>query len=503
MTSAAPTTVARHRTAISRGQLSVPLQAAARHGFLDGSKTVFDYGCGRGNDLAILTVAGITATGWDPHFRPDAARSPADLVNLGYVLNVIEHPTERVDALRSAFELARQCMVVSVLTSGEEAAAGSQPWGDGLLSTRGTFQKYFTQAEISELIERALGEEALTVGPGLFFVFRDKLEEQRFLANRHRRRQDISHLLTLAPPTPEERSWQEWTQFDAERELVTAVWERMLELGRLPALSELDLSTRESVTARLRPVRRAARLAQIGFDSAQFHSARVARIEDLRVYFALNLFNRRKPYTQLPQELQGDINAFFGSYSKAKEEGRELLFSLGDPGEILDACRQASDAGLGWLDGTHSLQLHVDLIDRLPATLRSYIGCAEKLYGDVDQADLVKIHIGSGKLTLLKHHDFEKNPLPRLRERVKIKLGEQDVDFFDYQDDPDPPYTYLKSRYMAAGQRGYATQRRFDAKLQRLGLFDFSEFGPSAGQFRLGLAKAGLAMNGRKLERAQ
>ena len=56
---------------------------------------------------------------------------------------------------------------------------------------------------------------------------------------------------------------------------------------------------------------------------------------------------------------------------------------------------------------------------------------------------------------------------------------------------------------MAAGQRGYTTQRRFDAKLQGLGLFDFSEFGPSAGQFRLGLARAGLVMNGRKLERSR
>ena len=71
----------------------------------------------------------------------------------------------------------------------------------------------------------------------------------------------------------------------------------------------------------------------------------------------------------------------------------------------------------------------------------------------------------------------------------------------DYQDDPDPPYTYLKSRYMASGQRGYATQRRFDAKLHGLGLFDFSEFGPSPGQFRLGLIRAGLVMKGRKLER--
>ena len=91
-----PTTqVARHRTAISRPQLSAPLQAAARHGYLDGSRSIFDYGCGRGNDIAILETAGIKASGWDPHYRPGGELQEADVVNLGYVLNVIESDVER------------------------------------------------------------------------------------------------------------------------------------------------------------------------------------------------------------------------------------------------------------------------------------------------------------------------------------------------------------------------------------------------------------------------
>lgn len=42
--------IARHRTAISRPQLSTSMQCAARHGFLDGTRSLFDYGCGRGHD---------------------------------------------------------------------------------------------------------------------------------------------------------------------------------------------------------------------------------------------------------------------------------------------------------------------------------------------------------------------------------------------------------------------------------------------------------------------
>ena len=98
-------TVARHRTAISRSQLSCPIQCAARHGFLDGIRSVFDHGCGRGHDVAILEAGGITVSGWDPHFRPDVDLVRANVVNLGYVLNVIELHDEREETLKIAFGL--------------------------------------------------------------------------------------------------------------------------------------------------------------------------------------------------------------------------------------------------------------------------------------------------------------------------------------------------------------------------------------------------------------
>ncbi|MEZ4405710.1 MAG: hypothetical protein R3A52_04320 [Polyangiales bacterium] len=47
----------RHRTAMARRALSTPMQALWRHGLLDAPRTVFDYGCGRGDDLAALTAA--------------------------------------------------------------------------------------------------------------------------------------------------------------------------------------------------------------------------------------------------------------------------------------------------------------------------------------------------------------------------------------------------------------------------------------------------------------
>jgi DNA phosphorothioation-associated putative methyltransferase len=47
-------TLARHRTALQRYALSTPMQALHRHGYLDETRTIFDYGCGKGDDVRIL-----------------------------------------------------------------------------------------------------------------------------------------------------------------------------------------------------------------------------------------------------------------------------------------------------------------------------------------------------------------------------------------------------------------------------------------------------------------
>ena len=106
-------TLARHRTALQRYALSTPMQALHRHGYLDGTRIVFDYGCGKGDDVRILHVDGVEARGWDPHFAPDTPKTAADIVNLGFVINVIEDLAERTQALRDAYHLARQLLSVS------------------------------------------------------------------------------------------------------------------------------------------------------------------------------------------------------------------------------------------------------------------------------------------------------------------------------------------------------------------------------------------------------
>ena len=115
--------VARHRTAIKRYDLSRPVKRLLERGLLRKDDTFFDYGCGHGMDVEGLTSMGYQAAGWDPAFRPSAPKTPASVVNLGFVLNVIEYPEERAATLRNAFVLSERLLLVSTMAAGQENSA--------------------------------------------------------------------------------------------------------------------------------------------------------------------------------------------------------------------------------------------------------------------------------------------------------------------------------------------------------------------------------------------
>ena len=131
------TPIQRHLTALTRNSLSAPMQLLLRHALVPPSATVFDYGCGRGGDVFELASTGIAANGWDPHFAADRPILEADVVNLGFVVNVIEDPAERVDALCKAFRLARTVMAVGVMLYGSDPPG--RPFRDGC-SRRSRFE---------------------------------------------------------------------------------------------------------------------------------------------------------------------------------------------------------------------------------------------------------------------------------------------------------------------------------------------------------------------------
>ncbi|HNW79418.1 MAG TPA: DNA phosphorothioation-associated putative methyltransferase, partial [Candidatus Competibacteraceae bacterium] len=197
---------ARHLTALVRDNFSAPIQSLARYGLLDGRFSLFDYGCGRGDDLRGLRENGLNAAGWDPYYAPEQTLQAADIVNLGFVINVIEDRDARLEALTRAWSLAERLLVVAVMLANPHDPRG-QPFRDGVRTQRGTFQKYYTAAEIQAFLHTTLDQEPIPVAPGVLYVFRDADLEQHFLLNRYRsRRSPLRSALPRHERPPRTRS---------------------------------------------------------------------------------------------------------------------------------------------------------------------------------------------------------------------------------------------------------------------------------------------------------
>ncbi|MDY0977702.1 DNA phosphorothioation-associated putative methyltransferase [Massilia sp. CFBP9012] len=505
--------IQRHLTALSRTNLSAPVKALWRHGLISPERTFFDYGCGKGDDVRTLCANGIDASGWDPHFRPEAVVCTADTVNLGFVINVIEDRDERVEALRGAYRFANGVLAIAAMLASQQPPDG-RIHGDGYLTSRNTFQKYFTQVQLRDYIELVLDESAIAAGPGVFFVFKDKGLEQGFLQRRYSARavqalQGTWLRMAQVARAPTERRVHEPNPsreaafIAAHQSQLHALWLAHVELGRPPMPDELAPDLVEQLGAGSAWAK-LCRIATSEFDDEPRARAARQKYQDLIVFAALKLFRKRQPYRQLDVGLQRDIRYHFGDYQALQSATKSLLLELNQPERLHAACVDARARGLGWLEDSHSLQLHTQLVPKLPALLRIYIACATVLVGDIADFDLVKIHVRSGKITLLKLEDFDASPVPRLRQRVKVKLRELDFDLFDYGSIAYPSrLLYFKSRFINEECAHYPEQVEFEAECERLGLLSVATEEPSAAAFFASLDARRWEIDGYRLVRSR
>ncbi len=425
--------IARHRTAQRRMDLSSPIRHLMDLGFLDGSHTLFDYGCGRGDDLRLLEAMNIPASGWDPVFHPDGQRKPADIVNLGFVLNVIEDSRERLETLRSAFSFARKVLVVSVMLGYAAQRTQFAQHSDGVRTQRNTFQKYFAQDEFRTYVEKTLDTNAILIAPGICLVFRDPKDEQLFLLARQQVKRKW-RLLRREPNTDAIAAMVE-----THRPQIDAYWRRVLQLGR-PATAEECPDALPLITL-IGSWRRVHDWVARFFSTEELEAAAIGRQEDLLVYFALSHFGRRRAYTELPARLQRDVRFFFGNITKAKAAGKRALYAVADRNRIREAAVFCHDElGIGKMNNLHDLTFHQSVLGECLPLIRIYVGCALTLFGDAGSVDLIKIHLESSKVTFLNYDDFENGTPPKLVERIKVDLPRLRVDFFDYvgQFEPQP-----------------------------------------------------------------
>lgn len=138
------------KTAIARNRLSAPVRTAMELGLF----------AERGDEVRMLREMGFDARGFEPYASKSRMpkKKSADYVYSNYVLNVIDDPEARLDALEDALSVVAPggALLVSARSDKEIAAQKSKRWkkhSDGYLTSRDTFQKGISKEELARMLE--------------------------------------------------------------------------------------------------------------------------------------------------------------------------------------------------------------------------------------------------------------------------------------------------------------------------------------------------------------
>ncbi len=428
--------IERNKAAISRSDFSKPIRLALETGLLNQNTSFFDYGCGQGGDLERVAKLGYESSGWDPYYRPNAALAAADVVNLGYVINVVESQTERRAALVNAWELTRQVLIVAaqvLIAQGNSQIA----YGDGVITRRNTFQKYYDQEELKRYIDQVLQVDAVPVALGIYFVFRNEAQAQSFRAARFRSRVTV----------PKVRLQNK--RFEDYREQLAPLMAFFTERGRLPSLEELPETA--ALSAEFGSLGRAFQIVLQATNPQDWDAISDRRRQDLLVYLALSQFGRRPKLRDLTPIVQTDLKGLFGSYQQACTAADLMLMSLGNLTIINERCQQS----LIGQKRPNSLWVHVSAVETLDPLLRLYEGCASRKIGRPQEANVVEFHCRKPKITYLVYPEFDADPHPVLHTSMQIDLRDLHVHYRDHDPDDNPPLLHQKDLMVTADYPGY------------------------------------------------
>jgi DNA phosphorothioation-associated putative methyltransferase len=320
-------------------------------------------------------------------------------------------------------------------------------------------------------------------GIGTFYLFKDEGRRQQFFANRFRRQ-----------PLPPRRRLAE-LRLEETRQALEPLIDAVAALGRLPDPTEFPGTA--AVVERFGSLKRAFGLVRRLTDAAAWEAIAWRRREDLLVYLALARFRKRPARAQLPPGLQRDIRAFFGAYSRACAEADALLFQAGDPAAIDAACGRSTIGKLLPDD----LYVHRSALEGLEPLLRIYEGCGRAYLGEVEGANLIKIHRRSGKLSYLVYPNFDSDPHPALWRCVKLNLRTRQIECYDYAHSANPPVLHRKESLLLPDDERRAKFARLTCQEEKHGLLEeASGIGTCEGWARR-LSERGFAVRGHRLVR--
>lgn len=446
--------IERHKAALKRSELSRPVRIAVEADLFTEGTTFFDYGCGYGGDVKRIENLGYASSGWDPYYRPNTDIEPADIVNLGYIINVIEDMAERRQALIEAWKLTRKVLIVSAQVLVDDRRRGMVAYGDGVVTNRNTFQKYYEQEELKQYIERVLEVETIPAGLGIYLVFRQEAQAESFRAAR----------LYSSLSTP--RIQAKVRNFEDYRELLAPLMDFYTKRGRLPVKGELN--SEEAIKTEFRSYQRAFKLILQATNEDEWEAIAEQRRQDLLVYLALSKFNGRPSIRKLSAEIKADVKALFGSYKQACTIADLMLVNVGDMKKIANLC-QASKIGKQ-LKG--AIAVHISALEKLPPLLRLYEGCASRNFYRLENANIVKLYYNKPKITYLVYPEFDTQAHPALQATMEVDLHNLSVTYHDISDETNPLILHQKDTLVAPDYPSYKQFARLTKTEQKSGLLE-------------------------------
>lgn len=460
---------ARQRTAMVRSSLSRPLTFALTDGIIEHGSTVFDYGCGRGGDIRHLEALGHTIAGWDPAYRPTTPKSAADVVNLGYVVNVIEDPVERAQVLRSAWELTQKVLVVSARLLWESKDLVGRRVGDGIITRTGTFQKFYDQNELSTWIESVLSEKPIAAAPGIFYVFRTQRDQQDFLCHRvYRYRPRV----TTDPHA----------EYDRHQHDLAPLFDFLTSHARPPRNGELAAEAEAAAVLVAGSIARAVNLIYTVTDRDLWETVRTQRRCELAVYAAMSRFAQKPRFSDFSPTLQRDIKAHYGTYRELKTRGDRLLAAAGNRTMVMVSARSSSVGK----QTPSALYIHRSAVSELPPIMQVYEACARILSGSVPEANLVKLSITKPQISFLSYPQFDQNAHPALQSGLIVSLANLSIQRIDYRTALNPPILHRKEEFLGSNATDRAKYQRLTRSEVRAGLYaDPTEIGTRQGWERI------------------
>jgi DNA phosphorothioation-associated putative methyltransferase len=449
--------IERHRAAIARVTVSKPVRLAIEAGLFPPGTTYFDYGCGHGADIEYIHRLGLSSSGWDPYYRPDTEHTAADVVNLGYVINVIEDTAERREALINAWALAQKVLIVAAQVLIDDRTRGMIAYGDGIITRRHTFQKYYEQEELKAYIDQVLGVDAIPVALGIYVVFRQEAQAEAFRASRFRSR-------ATAP-----RIRLQVSKFEQYRDRLQPLMDFYTDRGRLPTVAELTTQAPDCAPLMdtFGSLKRAFRIVLQATDVREWDAIADKRRQDLLVYLALSHFGKRPKFKDLSATFQADIKALLGRYQQACTAADLMLMSLGRTALIEERCRHST---LGQ-QRPNSLWVHVSALDQLDPLLRLYEGCAARTIGRPEEATVVKLHLRQPQITYLFVPTFDTVPHPPLKTAMTVPLRDLHVRYRDYDVD-NPPLLHQKEQLLLPDYPHYDKFAKLSQQERNWGVLD-------------------------------